>query len=181
VETKAPPILSRPSQDRSAPSGVDGWLIVALLVLATRIANSLLFFESHLERVGPISFANPIYALSSLVRIADPIVLDLVAPALLLTLAAFRSWLFPSLYIAFVLLGVASAGAQAGLTHLVVGEPQFNQQLFFAVFSSAEGNAWLLFSIISIPYMLLSRRVRNTFRRHPARSSIPDFPGDNKK
>ena len=154
----------------SGPVGLAGWLVLVclgLIVTPIRIAVFLLQTFPPIFRDGawqkittPGAGAyhplwGPLIVFEIMVNVA------FIATAIYLLFLFFqKSWRFPRIYVAFLLVNLAFIFADALAIRLIVpGRPIFDGQ------SAAELGRSMVSVLIWVPYMFLSMRVKNTFVR----------------
>lgn len=172
VNPSTPPnqqFSDEPGEFRSGPEGLGGWLIlvaIGLIVTPIRIGFLLvqtyipLFAEGHWAELTDSSSTvyHPLWGPLIVFEIVGNLAM-MICAGIALVLFFRRSPLFPKLMIGFYL---------AGLAFLLLDF--FAGNLIPAVAAQADPDAFreLSRSVIAcaiwVPYMLRSRRVRNTFR-----------------
>lgn len=156
--------------DSRGPSGLGGWLvIVAIGVVITpfHLAYGILQAYPGIFRDGtwtaltdPVSPSyHPLWAPVLLTEITINVIFFAVS-VLLLILFFRRSWRFPKLYIVFLASHLAFAIADSFSMSIVLPQQPAD------VLEMARDNfKSFVATMIWIPYMMVSRRVKNTFQR----------------
>ena len=156
--------MSDVPQDQDGPRGVSGWLILPLLLLIVMIFAAtlqMMTFPDLAEVAGSLpTFERYIVSVQVLLNA----IVGILCPIVLLVLLARKKRIFPRLFVAWTI----------AYTVYAIG----NRIVVQAIFGPMMGASWdqllsagalqsLIISIlpvlIFIPYMWMSRRVRNTF------------------
>lgn len=153
-----------PAQPGAGPVGIGGWLIAPIVLLAFMIIAAglqLTAFPALAEVAGGLPKWK-LYLLSTIVLLNA--VLGIICPAILLVLLFRKARRFPRLFLLWAVAYVVFVVA--------------NHFMVVVVFSDVLGDSWsarltpealrsLFLSVVPvavfIPYILQSRRVRNTF------------------
>lgn len=154
--------------DSDGPSGLSGWLVlvcIGLILTPIRLAFFLLQTYPPIFRDGTYQLLttpggenyHPYWGPLMITEIAVNI--GFIVTALVLLFLFFRkSWWFPKIYVALVLvnLGFMLVDAYA-VTLILPTQPLFDEE------TAREFGFSVIVAMIWIPYMLISKRVKNTF------------------
>jgi hypothetical protein len=146
------------------PAGIGGWLILPTLGLFLAPVLAARFFSTYQQAFEAASAFTAAQLTFIAVEAVVNVVLNLVAPIALLILLFRKSRRFPVAYVAWSLTGLVVLIADLPIAYALFedyyeegGEPFFDgatlRELIRGVVSTA----------IWVPYMLVSRRVKNTF------------------
>jgi hypothetical protein len=152
------------SAARNEPVGIGGWLILPIIgILLTPLrALSLIGTYSEMSEAMPyLSTAQKVFVT---IEILVNAVFMVIAPIVLLILLFKRMALFPRVFIiwglaniAFLVLDLIGAQALFGEVMAQTGTPLFDAE------TVKEFGRGIVLSLVWVPYMALSRRVKNTF------------------
>ena len=156
------------TQETPTPAGLGGWLILvglgpigAPLRLAVFLGQTFPpIFQDGTWEVLTTPGSEVYHALWAPLLILELVgnVLFIAAALVLLLLFFKRSHRFPGLFIAYIVLNVLFILSDAWLGSLVLtDEPIFDPDTAREFFRSLVGG------VVWVPYMLVSKRVRNTF------------------
>ncbi|HET9864089.1 MAG TPA: DUF2569 domain-containing protein [Steroidobacteraceae bacterium] len=152
----------------SGPVGLSGWLVVVCLgLILTPLRLGIYLVQTYppifrdgtwqtLTTPGPAPY-HPFWGpLLVLEMVSD--CLFIAATVYLLFLFFMKSWRFPKIYIGYLVANVAFLVMDALAVHVVLpGRPLFDAT------SGGDLGRSVIGAAIWIPYMSMSRRVRNTF------------------
>ena len=154
----------------SGPAGLAGWLVLVCLgLIVTPIRLAVFLLQTY----------PPIFRDGTWQRITTPgagayhpvwgplLVFEIIINAAFIATSIYllflffqRSWRFPGIYVAFLVVNLLFMFADALAVHFILpGRPLFDSE------SGAELGRAILSVVIWVPYMFLSRRVKNTFVR----------------
>lgn len=155
-----------PTAERVGPQGIGGWLVLPILVLVVTAVSALLqlaTFSSLTEAAAGLRL-NSMQVLVLSVQVVFNTIIGLIVPLILLYLLFRKDRRFPRLYVGwvaayllFVLAGMAVMHIVFGDVFRAIGVDFFNSETLLMLAAS------LIPVVVFVPYMLTSRRVRNTF------------------
>jgi hypothetical protein len=163
---------------RASPAGLSGWLVLiglGLVITPFRLAIYLLqtfppIFRDSTWRVLTTPGSAPYHPLWAPLLLAEIAInlLCIVISIYLLFLFFQKSWRFPKVYIIFLIVNLGFIVTDAFAVRIILPE-----RPILDPGTAREFGRSLFGVIIWVPYLLLSKRVRNTFVR-----STPHAPAE---
>lgn len=149
---------------QDGPVGIGGWLILPIIGLVLTPLRMVLQVGTYTDFIDAFPQLTVSQQLMILFEIAGNLVIGIVLPVILLILLANKKRLFPRLYVfwgignlIFLIVDLLAAYLVFREAFEASGEPFFDSETVRAIGSS------VVLAAIWVPYMLQSRRVRNTF------------------
>ena len=150
--------------ERREPSGIGGWLILPVIGMFLTPLRALTLVSDYEGFVEAMPFLSPTQNAFVVIEILVNVGFMVVAPILLLVLLFKHRALFPRLFIvwglanlAFLVLDLIAAPLLFGEALAQTGTPLFDAE------TAKEFGRSVVTNLIWVPYMALSRRVKNTF------------------
>ncbi|WP_269932334.1 DUF2569 family protein [Aminobacter sp. HY435] len=156
--------IAEPPVAEDEPKGLGGWLLVIMAILAIAPINGVFALAEY----GQVfqSFPNLTYPqiFLMLLEVVFLVVLDLVAPVVLLYLMVKKLDIFPGAFMLWLLAAIASLCVDAALGYLFFSDfIEANGTPFFSSDFKRRFMRSVAYAVVCIPYMYNSNRVLNTF------------------
>ncbi|MGF7005618.1 DUF2569 family protein [Aminobacter sp. BE322] len=156
--------IAQPPTADDEPKGLGGWLILIVVILVMAPISGVFALTDY----GQVFQSFPLLTWPQislmLMEVLFLIVLEVIAPTVLLYLMVKKLDIFPGAFMLWLLAAIGALGIDAALGYLFFSEAlEANGTPFFSsdfVWKAAKAVAYAL---IWIPYMYNSNRVLNTF------------------
>lgn len=156
--------IAQPPAADDEPKGLGGWLILVMVILVISPIQGLLSLADY----GPVfeSFPFLTYPQISLMLLeaAFLVVLDVIAPIVILYVMVKKLDIFPGVFMLWLLAAIASLFIDVVLGYFFFSDfLEANGTPFFSSDFIHRATRTVAYALIWIPYMYNSNRVLNTF------------------
>ena len=149
---------------QDGPVGIGGWLILPIIGLVLTPLRMVVHLGSYGDIFEAFPHLNTFQQLMIVFEIAGNVLIGLILPVLLLILLINKSRRFPRLFVIWGVGNLLFVVADLVLAYVAFreafdasSEPFFDQETIRTIASS------IVLAALWVPYMIQSRRVRNTF------------------
>lgn len=156
-------IVQSPIAD-DEPKGLGGWLILIMVILAIAPIKGVLSLTAYGQVFQSFPFLTWPQISLMLLEVTFLVVLDVIAPIVLLYLMVKKLDIFPGAFMLWLLSSIASLCIDAALGYLFFSDfLEANGTHFFSSDFIWKSVRAVAYALIWIPYMYNSNRVLNTF------------------
>jgi hypothetical protein len=146
------------------PVGIGGWLVLPVIGLGLTLVQTIPQIGPLFELLRLFPNLDLFQQLVGLFEIVGSLIIYIISPIALLILLGNKKRSFPRLYVFWAFANLIFVAVDLLATYLVFGEfieasgePFFDRETMRAILSA------VILAAVWVPYMIQSRRVRNTF------------------
>jgi hypothetical protein len=156
--------IAQPPAAEDEPKGLGGWLILVIAILAISPVFGSLELSKYELVMRNFAYLTGSQIVLVAVELTDLLVLDVLAPPIILYLMAKRLDVFPGVFVIWLVASIAVIFIYVALSYLLFNESLVAQgQEFFSPVFRRRAFTTVAYALIWIPYMYNSNRVLSTF------------------
>ena len=153
-----------PAAPEAGPTGIGGWLVLPIVGLVLTLFRGLLSILDFGDLEGIADRLTQAQVTFVIAEIVGHFLIQFLLPLALLVLLSQKKRSFPRVYVVWALLAAAFLVGDLIVADMLFGEvfasgaaEMFDEETIRALASTA------ILVVVWVPYMLVSRRVKNTF------------------